>query len=108
MKPEILIVEAMMPETEAQLEAAYRVHRLYNAADRAALLQEVGPTVRGIATGGHLGASEDIIDALCPSSRLLRSTGLAPMRSTWNALEPEASASRRRRTCSPRTSRTWL
>jgi hydroxypyruvate reductase len=54
----------MMPETEAQLDAAYRVHRLYNAADRAALLKEAGPVVRGIATGGRLGASGDIIDAL--------------------------------------------
>ena len=26
MKPEILMIESMMPETEAQLEAAYRVH----------------------------------------------------------------------------------
>jgi hydroxypyruvate reductase len=64
MKPEILIVESMMPETEAQLDDAYQVHRLYNAPDRAALLKEVGPTVRGIATGGRLGASGDIIDAL--------------------------------------------
>jgi hydroxypyruvate reductase len=64
MKPEILIVESMMPETEAQLEAAYHVHRLYNAKDHAALLKDVGPTVRGIATGGRLGASGDIIDVL--------------------------------------------
>jgi hydroxypyruvate reductase len=62
--PEILVVESMMPETEAQLDAAYKVHRLYNAADRAALLKEAGPTVRGIATGGRLGASGEIIDAL--------------------------------------------
>jgi hydroxypyruvate reductase len=62
--PEILIVESMMPETEAQLEAAYHVHRLYNATDRAAVLKEAGPVVRGIATGGRLGASGDIIDAL--------------------------------------------
>jgi lactate dehydrogenase-like 2-hydroxyacid dehydrogenase len=40
------------------------VHRLYNAENRAALLKEVGPAVRGIATGGRLGASGDIIDAL--------------------------------------------
>jgi lactate dehydrogenase-like 2-hydroxyacid dehydrogenase len=40
------------------------VHRLYSAADRAALLREVGPAVRGIATGGRLGANGDIIDAL--------------------------------------------
>src|SRR5579872_4645316 len=64
MKPEILIVEAMMPDTEAQLGVAYKVHRLYNVEDRAALLRDVGPTVRGIATGGRLGASGEIIDAL--------------------------------------------
>jgi hydroxypyruvate reductase len=64
MKPEVLIIESMMPETEAQLEAAYTVYRLYNATDRAALLKEAGPTVRGIATGGRLGASGEIIDAL--------------------------------------------
>ena len=64
MKPDVLIVESMMPETEAQLDAAYTVHRLYNAPDRAALLREAGPVVRGIATGGRLGASSDIIDAL--------------------------------------------
>jgi lactate dehydrogenase-like 2-hydroxyacid dehydrogenase len=64
MKPEILMVESMMPETEAQLDTAYTVHRLYNAEDRAALLKQVGPTVRGIATGGRLGASGEIIDAL--------------------------------------------
>ena len=58
------MVESMMPETEAQLEAAYHVYRLYNAEDRVALLKEVGPTVRGIATGGRLGASGEIIDAL--------------------------------------------
>ena len=62
--PEILIVESMMPETEAQLDAAYQVYRLYNAPDRAALLKEAGPVVRGIATGGRLGASGEIIDAL--------------------------------------------
>lgn len=64
MKPPVLIVESMMPETEARLEATYQIHRLYNAPDRTALLKQAGPTVRGIATGGRLGASVDIIDAL--------------------------------------------
>ena len=93
MKPDILIVESMMPETEAQLEAAYRVHRLYNAKDRAALLKEAAPVVRGIATGGRLGAGSDIIDAL-PSSRSSRSTASAPTRSIWSAPAPAAYASR--------------
>ena len=32
------MVESMMPETEAQLEAAYTVHRLYNASAQDVLL----------------------------------------------------------------------
>jgi hydroxypyruvate reductase len=64
MKPDILMVESMAPEVEAQLDAAYRVYRLYQATDRKALLDAVGPTVRAIVTGGRLGASNDIVDAL--------------------------------------------
>ena len=52
MKPDILLVEAMMPELEAKLDAAYTVHRLAQAADRANFLAQVAPRVRAIVTGG--------------------------------------------------------
>jgi hydroxypyruvate reductase len=64
MKPDILLIEPMMPEVEAQLDAAYRVHRLYQAPDQAALIAEIGPSIRAIVTGGAHGASNAVVDAL--------------------------------------------
>lgn len=64
MKPEIILVEPLMPAIEAKLDDAYTVHRLSAAPDRAALLAEVGPRVRAVATGGGTGAGRDLVDAL--------------------------------------------
>lgn len=64
MKPEVLLVEAMMPELEAKLDAAYTVHRLAQAADRTGFLAQVAPGVRAIVTGGGTGADNAIVDAL--------------------------------------------
>jgi lactate dehydrogenase-like 2-hydroxyacid dehydrogenase len=64
MKPEILLIEPMMPDAEARLEAAYEVHRLFEERDRTALLERVGPHIRAIVTGGGSGASNELIDAL--------------------------------------------
>ena len=50
---------------QAPLDAAFTVHRLFEAADRAAFLAEVGPQVRAIATRGDLGANAALI-AACP------------------------------------------
>ncbi len=63
MKPDILLIEPMMPEVEAQLDAAYRVHRLFQASDAAALIAAVGPSVHAIVTGGGHGAGNEIVDA---------------------------------------------
>jgi hydroxypyruvate reductase len=64
MKPHVLLIEPMMPEVEAQLDAAYCVHRLFAAHDRAALIAAIGSLVRAIVTGGAHGASNEIVDAL--------------------------------------------
>jgi hydroxypyruvate reductase len=67
MKPEILLLESMMPELEARLDAAYTVHRFVTAADHASLPARSAPVaqdVRGIVTGGGIGASIPIVDAL--------------------------------------------
>jgi len=64
MKPEILMMGPMMPHVEAALDDAYTVHRMHEAADRDALVAEIGPRIRGIATDGHLGASADLMDRL--------------------------------------------
>ena len=64
MKPQVLLIEPMMPEVEAQLDAAYCVHRLFTAHDRAALIASIGSSVRAIVTGGVHGANNEIVDAL--------------------------------------------
>ena len=64
MKPHVLLIEPMMPEVEARLDAAYYVHCLFAARDRAALIAAIGSPVRFIVTGGAHGASNEIVDAL--------------------------------------------
>jgi len=64
MKPHVLLIEPMMPEAEAQLDAAYCVHRLFAVRDRAALIAAIGSSVRAIVTGGAHGAKNDDPDVL--------------------------------------------
>jgi lactate dehydrogenase-like 2-hydroxyacid dehydrogenase len=75
MKPDILLIEPMTPEVEAQLDTAYRVHRLYQAPDPAALIAEVGSSIRAIVTGGAHGASNEVIDAL-PTLEIIAINGI--------------------------------
>src|SRR5580700_7242974 len=75
MKPDILLIEPMMPEVEAQLDAAYRVHRLYQATDQAALIAKIGPSIRAIVTGGAHGASNAVVDAL-PALEIIAINGI--------------------------------
>jgi len=75
MKPEILQVAPMLPSVEAALDRAYRVHRYWEAADRALLLAEVGPGVRAVATDGHHGVPADVM-AACPALGMAASYGV--------------------------------
>lgn len=61
---EILQTSPMaMPSPEA-FEAAFTVHRLWEAPDRKALLDAVGPRIRGIASGGNIAIDDRFMDAL--------------------------------------------
>lgn len=75
MKPEILQIVPMLPEVEAALGDAYRVHRYFEAADRAVLLAEVGEAVRAVATDGHAGVPADVM-AACPNLGIAASYGV--------------------------------
>jgi len=61
---DLLMVGPLLPELVADLESRYRVHRLWEAQDPAALLREHGAYIRGIATSGRFGATRELIDAL--------------------------------------------
>jgi lactate dehydrogenase-like 2-hydroxyacid dehydrogenase len=97
MKPHVLLIEPMMPEAEAQLHAAYCVHRLFAAHDRAALIAAIGSSVRAIVTGGAHGASNEIVDAL-PRLEIIAINGVgtnavdlqrARARSVWVTTTPD-------------------
>lgn len=75
MKPEIVLVEPMMPAIEAALDAAYAVHRLSQAPDRARLVAEVGPRVRAVVTGGATGVGNAVVDA-CPNLGIIAINGI--------------------------------
>ena len=64
MKPEIVIVAAVLPRTQEILEREFKAHRLWEAPDRDARLKEVAPRVRALATWGAAGANAALMDAL--------------------------------------------
>ncbi|MBX4956572.1 2-hydroxyacid dehydrogenase [Rhizobium lentis] len=61
---EILMTGAYPEWDMVDLEAKYRVHRLWEAADRQELIASVGKDIRAIATRGELGASADLMKQL--------------------------------------------
>ncbi len=60
-RPEILML-GPMPMAIANLEARFTVHKLWEAADREALMSMLADRVRGIATGGHIRTDAALMD----------------------------------------------
>ena len=75
MKPDVLLMEPMMPEIEAKLDAAYQVHRLFKPDDTEAVVNRVGKQIRGIVTGGGTGAKTALVDAL-PALEIIAINGI--------------------------------
>lgn len=74
-KPELIQVAGMMEHVEAGLQEAFTVHRLWQAEDRAALLADVGPRIRAVATDGHHGCGAEILSA-APNLEIVASYGV--------------------------------
>lgn len=74
-RPEILQMGPYPDWDQEPLDAAFVMHRYFAAVDKGALLAEVGPRVRGIATRGELGASAEII-AACPQLEVISVYGV--------------------------------
>jgi lactate dehydrogenase-like 2-hydroxyacid dehydrogenase len=73
--PHILQVGPYPAWDQEPLEAAFTVHRYFEAADKGAFLAEVGPQIRGIATRGELGADAAMI-AACPNLEIVSVYGV--------------------------------
>ena len=74
MKPDLLLIGPLMPDTMAQLDAAYVVHRYDLAADKPALLAALAPKLRAIATRGDYALPRDLMARL-PKVKVIASSG---------------------------------
>lgn len=74
-KPHVLQIGAYPDWDQGPLDAAFTLHRYFEAADKVAFLAEVGPKIEAIATRGDLGANAAII-AACPQLRLISVYGV--------------------------------
>jgi hydroxypyruvate reductase len=64
MKPDILLINPMLPAIDERLRAAYTVHRYYEQTDRDAYIREIGGAIRGVVTGGASGIDGDLMRRL--------------------------------------------
>ncbi len=74
-KPEILQVGFYPEWDQVPLDAAFTMHRYFEAADKPAFLAEVGAQITGIATRGELGANRAMIEA-CPNLKIISVYGV--------------------------------
>ena len=75
MKPAVLQIGSYPEWDQGPLDSAFQMHRYFEAGDKVAYLNKVGPDVRAIATRGDLGASGDII-AACPKLEIISVYGV--------------------------------
>ncbi|SEL09049.1 2-hydroxyacid dehydrogenase [Pacificibacter marinus] len=74
-KPDILQVGYYPEWDQVPLDAAFTMHKYFEAEDKAAFLEKVGPSIKGIATRGELGADQAMLDA-CPNLEVVSVYGV--------------------------------
>jgi lactate dehydrogenase-like 2-hydroxyacid dehydrogenase len=74
-KPDILVVWTTRPTKLAEIEGEFQLHRYDHADDPAALLAEVGPRIRGVATTGGKGLTRSMIERM-PNLEIVASSGV--------------------------------
>ena len=75
MKPEIIVVGKIFEPTQDKLDREFTCHKLYEAADRDAFLEQHASRVRGLATFGAPGADAKLMDAL-PKLEIISNFGV--------------------------------
>jgi hydroxypyruvate reductase len=64
MKPDLLLMQAMLARTENAMAQICEVQRLFAAPDREAFFDSIAPRIRAVATGGTLGLPRKFMDRL--------------------------------------------
>ncbi|HEV2559081.1 MAG TPA: 2-hydroxyacid dehydrogenase [Microvirga sp.] len=73
---DVLMTAPMQPLVLEQLDAAFTLHRLWEAPDRDAFLAEVGPRIRGIATSTGHGRTDRALMSRLPALEIVSSFGV--------------------------------
>ncbi len=73
---DVLMTAPMQPLVLEQLDAAFTLHRLWEAPDRDAFLAEVGPRIRGIATSTGHGRTDGALMSRLPALEIVSSFGV--------------------------------
>ena len=60
-KPELLELMQMPPRVAETMAGRYKVHALWDAADKKALLADVADAITGVLTMGHGGCTADLM-----------------------------------------------
>jgi len=74
-KPDVLLIGPLYGPTVAQLDAAYTVHRYWEAADKPALLKQIAGSCEAVATSGGHGIKAEVVKAL-PKLKVIASFGV--------------------------------
>lgn len=74
-KPDILQVGYYPDWDQEPLDAAFNMHKYFEADDKTAFLAKVGPSIKGIATRGELGTTQAMLDA-CPNIQIVSVYGV--------------------------------
>jgi D-3-phosphoglycerate dehydrogenase len=80
-RPDVLVIGPYPAWDLEPMERNYNVHRLWEAADKAALLRQVGLRIKAIATRGELGANAALIGSL-PQLEIICCYGVGGIRVT--------------------------
>lgn len=89
MSVHVLQIGPMAQPVEAALNDSYTVHRYWEAADQDALLAQVGPQIRGVATSGDRGCSRAIMEQL-PNLEIIANYGVG-----YDSVDVEAARERK-------------
>lgn len=75
MKNDLIVTARIYAPTQKRLDHEFTCHKLHEAADRAAFLTKLAPSVRGVATFGPGGADAALMDAL-PKLEIISNFGV--------------------------------
>ena len=61
---ELLVIGGITDQMQARLETRFHLHDYFGAADKEALIAQIGDSIQAIATNGHDGVPDNLIDRL--------------------------------------------